>query len=240
MQLTKAPKQYYSEIHQDKQISFSFVNRKADVLTEMFSPILCRDFLNDVLISEYTKKKCNIYNFSYNPEKQQIDRDKLRLLLYVNKKDYKNIENNISIIRAIEKENKLTLTKLYKVEEDIYLLEANKYWLKSTFLLSFYTLMIRVMSYKFDNIEYFVEEMKEINTNEGRYIKDIYPNLNKFLDSFKKVFKGKPHVVGYDMEAENMYFYHDYNGITSLLGKSLDNFKKVADNKYRKAILSHG
>lgn len=235
MNFFKAKEKHYEEIYQNKQIKFSFVNKKGDDYHEIFSPVLCRDFLNDVLVAEETGEEFSIYKFKYDPTVSKIDRDKLRMAVYINKADFNNVVKNLHILNEIESKNKLKPTKFYGLEEGIFLLEADKFWLKSTFLLSFYTLMIRVLSYELkDN---WIASITSVWTNESKYVNAIKDNLPVFLSSFKKVFKGKlKSVHGYDKLSHRDL--HNNTGIVSLLNKDLVNINYIKNNIYRKAFLN--
>lgn len=237
--LKKAPVKYYNEIFQKKKIGFSFCNKEGNVLKQMFHWVICRDFLSDALVAEEWKIKVNKYDFRYDPAKQQIDRDKTRLLLkFYNLEDVEYLLHNLFRLNNIERSNGLLRTTIKKVEEDTYLVEGSKMWLNSTFSLHLYTFLLKVMSYKYLDDWNWFEELKEEETNEGKYARQFIP---EFLDvvggHLKSLFKKSSTTHGYTKEYQNVTFIHDNGGALTLFRKEAENFVSTTTNEYYKRLV---
>src|SRR3989304_2837017 len=110
----------YFESVQKKHImmAFSNLNKEINTVTDVFFPVLCRDFFGDCLYAEATPCKTHIYGFSYDPEIKKIDRDKTRLTVEFPSKEVKEIFNsNLSILYSIENQNKLMETHVEEIDE---------------------------------------------------------------------------------------------------------------------------
>lgn len=231
----------YNEIPQNVDIRFSFVKKlDDDVYEELFYPVRCRDFLNDVLVAEEQKKEIDVYDFTYDPMVQKIDRDKTRIAMYYGDENKKVIEKNLAILNEIEEQNNLEKTTLTLFEgKNVFLVEGDKFWIRATALISFYSYILRILSYKIKG--HWVDSMLNsfIGSNDGKYIHSIYKNLPIFLAKFKEVFsKELPSVTGYEVNEEDYYKLHNNSGIVSILKPDLYNIIYIRNNFFRKAILN--
>lgn len=232
--LKKAAKKDYIEIGQQKKVLFSFCNKKGNVLKQLFSPVLCRDFLSDVLVAEEWNKKVSRYAFVYNPARTKIDRDKTRLLLTINDEDKNNLINNLDILHEIEHNNKLIRTEITHVDDNTLLVEGSKVWLNSTFSLHLYTFLLKAISYEYEHNWF--EELKDKETNEANYARSLTPSFLKIINSnIKSIFRKGTTVHGYN-ESPSLTFLHDNGGVVTLFGKGVGNVYKVANNEYYKRL----
>ena len=234
LKLIRAKKKEYSEIAQQKKVLFSFVNRKKEELHEMFYPVNCRDFLNDVLVAEESKEKVAIYGFRYNPHEQVLDRKATRFLITCDAEDRDTIIDNIGLLWDIEKTNNIKRTIFYGVEGELYI-EASPIWLQSTFGISLYTFLIKALAYQYNDYNTWIEELAKQDTNEGKYVS---PNVKEFkllLLNIKKVILHKKTVSGYSKDYGYRYI-HNNSGLVTLLEPSKKNLKDIAENPYRKVM----
>lgn len=209
-----------AEIDQDLLIRMAYIHKESDgTYTQLHDDVKCRDFLGDVLYSEQINKPVSIYGFKWDPKKQKIDRDSLRLVLNFvgNIKTLQQFTKNINLVRTIEKQHKLKLTRLYKTQHpDKLILEASTFWLKSTFNMSFYTYLLKCMGYSYTNLDNWFTEIKQFSNNESSYAKqvtNVWPFYVKYL---KKINNRLPSVIG-DKYTENtsISFVHNSTGFVS-------------------------
>jgi len=243
MKFIPASKRNYSEIYQQKHITFSFCNKtkegKEIVLTQMFHWVQCRDFLSDVLFAEETKEKIDKYSFIYDPAKQKIDRDKTRLLVkFKFDKDVKNFLTNIHILHDIEASNRYGLTKFTLVKNKIFLIEGSKMWQNTTFSLSLYTFLLKVLGYEFEKASAFsvvnwLKEIKEKATNEGQYARQFISEFEEILYTKLKQLFSKPTTVhGYEPNYSYVTYVHDNGGVLSLFKTSAAMYDSINNNIY--------
>lgn len=141
-------------------VGFAFAKKEDDVYTTVQPISPCKDYLNDTVYGEYSKKTVNAYGLSYKPT-GLFEEEKAYLVAKVvgfnnNVKEYpgnklkedselflnnaKNIEKLLNYI-----EDKLKIAKtIVKVVDDKLLFESDKYWASQTYLISLYSLLIRM------------------------------------------------------------------------------------------------
>ena len=184
-------------------VGFTILNKKGSKFETYLPFTACRDYLNDFAYVESTKKeigeiygynhkllncfdKKNIVYFSVKPLHYKSGNkyekfDELQKTLINN---YKNLELFLNII-----EDKLRIKIQTKIEldEDTLIIKCSKFWVKSTPLISVYTLLIRC---------YFNVDITEIKP-----IIDILKDNNPFInaDSMMK----KPCIDFYELYLDN-------------------------------------
>lgn len=237
MKIVYANKRDYAEIHQHHSIKMSFCNLKDGEYTQMFYGADCRDFFSDVLYAEQTGERINKYEFTYDPAKQFIDKDKVRLLLQFKEKEHKeNFIVNLGILRSIEKENKIIKTKVIHVEDkEELIIEGSSFWLRSTFSLHTYTYLLKCMSYEYEDKEKWMESLVLEETNEGKYLKDIsVKRFKTLLANLNKVFAKYKTVHGYREEVD-VSLVHNFGGVKTLCSPIMKwTTEKVRDNVFVK------
>jgi len=134
----------YCENGQSVSVRMAFCNKQEDeTYVQMFLPVICRDYFSDILHSEFHQIKVNdIFGFSYDPAKQKIDRDKVRLSLQCESEtQFNNIKANVlPLLNPIEDMNGFTRSELYFPEDSkVMIMEGDPKWLASTYLLAAYT-----------------------------------------------------------------------------------------------------
>ena len=163
-------------------IGFTFLELEKEGFKPLFPFTCCRDYLNDFTYIENTQKSLKaIHGFTHN----HCDylKGKRTFFMGVKALDYNtksrtwgpleearkillsNIENLIKNINVIEKEFSLARRTKYRIIEDTIVLEVPMFWIKSTPLISLYTLIIRCMF-----------------NYEGEYDKVKYLNHTTFID----------------------------------------------------------
>lgn len=195
-------------------VGFTILNKKGSKFETFLPFTACRDYLNDFAYVESTKKEIGqIYGYDHkllncfdnknivyfgvntlhNNNGGKYDKfDKLQNVLINN---YKNLE---LFLNSIEDDLNIKVKTSIELDEDTLIIRCSKFWVKSTPLISVYTLLIRC---------YFnVEEL------ENRHIKDILKNNNPFInaDSMMK----KPCIDFYELYLDNKdkFINPDYQG----------------------------
>ena len=194
-------------------VGFTILNKKGSKFETYLPFTACRDYLNDFAYVESTKKEIGeIYGYNhkllncfdnknvvyfgvntlhYKKGKNYDKFDELQNILINN---YKNLE---LFLNRIEDNLGVKIKTSIELDEDTLIIKCSKFWVKSTPLISVYTLLIRC---------YF-----NIKTNDKPIIdilKDNIPFIN--ADSMMK----KPCIDFYEMYLNNKskFINPDYNG----------------------------
>lgn len=189
-------------------IGFAFVkNTEKDVFETVMPISPCKDYLNDVVFSEMTGKPCSAYGFKYAKTDcfkksraylvakicHHLDGNKYKQYDFELEalKNYHNLTKFLNIFE--EKLGLKTLTQTTMLEDDTLLFSVPIYWCKSTWLISMYSLLIRVGRwYKEDEdpIDYLVAFKVMM---DDKYLLDTaFKNIKTVLEKKKivQVFDG--------------------------------------------------
>jgi hypothetical protein len=197
------------EAYQQTEFKFSFVGlpNKDGVSKQCHPWAKCRDFLPDAVRATIINKTFSIYGFSFNPnDNPALDLDTMRMLVY--KSDLKSADKvefedkmffGINLLNHYEKIMKINLSVLYRTEKDynnkpVYLFIGNGEWMRSPFLISLYTLLIRLGDKKIvfkDNQELMDKykilitkhESGKIYDNDIGYLKSMWDVLHIMLEN---------------------------------------------------------
>lgn len=194
-------------------VGFTILNKKDSKFETCLPFTACRDYLNDFAYVESTKKEIGEI-YGYNHKLLNCFDNKNVVYFGVNTLHYKNGDiynkfdelQNILInnyknfelfLNRIETNLGITIKTSIELDEDTLIIKCSKFWIKSTPLISVYTLLIRC---------YF-----NIETNDKSIIdilKDNMPFIND--DSMMK----KPCIDFYEMYLNNKdkFINPDYNG----------------------------
>lgn len=195
-------------------VGFTILNKIGSKFETYLPFTACRDYLNDFAYVESTKKEIGqIYGYNHkllncfdnknivyfgvkalNYNKDSGNYDKLKELqnLLINK--YENLQ---IFLNKIEIDLNIKVKSTIELDEDTLIIKCSKFWVKSTPLISVYTLLIRC---------YF-----NIETND-KSITDILKNNIPFInaDSMMK----KPCIDFYELYMDNKdkFINPDYKG----------------------------
>lgn len=134
-------------------LEFAMLSNNYDQLNQL---VWCKDFMQDIIWSYINNQAIEIYGFQYNPLISPAPSLKRLRLLITNYKDAdfgnKVINNALPLIHSVEDRLKMSRTVLERCKttpatykkSGVWILKASKRWLKSTPMLSFYTLLVRV------------------------------------------------------------------------------------------------
>lgn len=230
-----------SEIYQKTGIIFAFVNNNSEMCHAW---VKCRDFLHDAVKCQLTNTGCNIYGFSFAPDKNpNIDTKKMRMLVSKHNigKEEKSKEEfkkkmvaALKLVNHFEKYAKVSLTKLQEVDakgsnkDAVYLFTGPAMWLYSPFLVSMYTFLIRLgdKEITFDNAIDLKHKLKAVSEssvghdNDISYLKTLWNKLHWVIKNRNVLFlpdkeKGF-HDIYFSKVAGNISLFHNNCGILSL------------------------
>lgn len=194
-------------------VGFTILNKKGSKFETYLPFTACRDYLNDFAYVESTKKEIGeIYGYNhkllncfdnknivyfgvkalhYNNGGKYDKFDKLQNILINN---YKNLE---LFLNRIETNLGIIIKSSIELDEETLIIKCSKFWVKSTPLISVYTLLIRC---------YFNIDLTVFNATV-----DILKNNKPFIntDSMMK----KPCIDFYEMylNNKNKFINPDYN-----------------------------
>lgn len=194
-------------------VGFTILNKKGSKFETYLPFTACRDYLNDFAYVESTKKEIgSIYGYNHkllncfdnknivyfgintlhNNNGGKYDKfDECQKILINN---YKNLQ---LFLNTIETDLGIKIKTSIELDEETLIIKCSKFWVKSTPLISVYTLLIRC---------YFNTDL------EGNSIVDILKNNKPFIndDSMMK----KPCIDFYEMYLNNKskFINPDYNG----------------------------
>lgn len=228
-------KQYLCEIGQVTGIQYAFLSSKADGYKQCHTWVKCRDFLHDALRSRITGKEERIFGFSYDPTNSPlVDLDNMRILVRrqnpSSKKDFsentwKVIDSALAILHCVEKHGEMDLSNLYRVadNEDVYIFEGDSDWMESTFMISLYTLLIRLGGKKiiFEDKKGLDSVLKKLYESTSgvdhdlNYLKVVQPFIHAIVKNRKKL-----KYVGENgkrfLEDQSVSLFHNYTGVVAL------------------------
>lgn len=210
----------------EKGLEFSFAEKKDKNTFELISPLTtCKDFLNDTLHAEVKKIKETFIKYSlvsyykgfleeeppYIAIRWRGGYDEKLGKIEINKD---NINNSLLFINKYEELLNLEKSTLEGNDEDIYLFKLNKFWIKTTYRLSFVTLAMRIgLFYNNTDIEDYLDNtyFPYDDNDMSKYLKlEVFSLLNKasYYDGLDvKMTPGAIHSVGivylYDKNIKN-------------------------------------
>lgn len=196
-------------------MGFAFCTVKDDVVTTTMALTACKDFLNDQIWSDKTGKPYKIYGLSTEPLglfDGPVSHMVIGILPYNKGGAYHKMEADVAqlsgnyhklqaFINNIESLLKLEeLTSITPIEENRYLVTFPSFWTNATYLISLYTLLLRVGMYCGDEdaLSYLATYNKSID--DKVYVDKSLPKLKAMIggnipeQDFSKL--SSPHSVG--------------------------------------------
>jgi len=223
-----------SEIYQSVSIEFAFAKIEEEekkTVRQLHPFIKCRDFLGDALYATIHNAPFGVYGFSFDGTKEKVDRSKMTLLIRYSNKEA--ITNHLPTMNELEKAVKWKRTKLTDLKHSTskghyFLAVSSGCWMRSTSLISLYTLLWRLAAKKRkdkETLKDFLTRCSSVGDNDGRYLNSVFANAKKLgskdplltiMRRSKKIFtdccKKYP--------SDEKYGIHDNNGIVSLFKKA--------------------
>ena len=198
----------FAEIFQNHQIQFAFVKETPTEYIQQHGKVNCRDFLADVLHAEDTMKKFSIYSFTWNPKKEQIDRNATKLVVYFDKPEQlQELKKNLHVLHNWETHWKLRKTKILTVDKKTAIIIGSRFYLRKGFAISLYTYLLKAYSLSGD--------FENLTGNELEYYERCGTNLQKLLYNFRKLLAYKTNVSGVDQSSSSDGI-HNYAGFVAV------------------------
>jgi hypothetical protein len=229
------------EIAQTVGLQYSFLSPK----NEQCHPwIKCRDFLHDAYRGYMTDKKEGIYGFRYDPAvNPPLDMEKMHMLVRLNnysgaygapKKEESEpskeisdiVKHALSIIHCIEKYGGIKpLSVVHQTTENkgVYVFEGARDWMESTFMVSLYTLLIRLgaKKVKFEDkkeLDFKLEELYKPGKaldNDLKYFKSAHPFINNIVKK-RELLRYINEDGEHFMKDANIGLFHNNTGVVAL------------------------
>ncbi|MEA3296185.1 MAG: hypothetical protein U9Q27_03555 [Patescibacteria group bacterium] len=230
------------EAYQQTEFKFSFASspNKNKIFKQCHPWVKCRDFLPDAVRATITNKSFSIYGFSFDPiTNPALDLNFMHMLVYksnLKSKDVNRFENKmffgINLLNHYEEIMKINPSILYRTKEDynskpVYLFIGNGEWMKSPFLISLYTFLIRlgdkeiVFKNNKDLMDKYAILIKEyefgkIYDNDIGYLKSMWNILHLILKNKEILtYNNTTNSIFTDSSINNDSF-HNMTGIKSL------------------------
>lgn len=236
-----------NEIYQSTGIMFAFVSSPLNGLCQCHEWVKCRDFLPDAAKSQVTNKKCSIYGFTFDPAKNPIvDLNKMRMMvtkifskdtnIFEKIPEFKQkIKSSLKLLNHFESIAGVTKSKITKVDptgqdtyKSIFLFTGSVMWMRSPFLISIYSFLIRLGDKEFqfiNNAELKTEFKKlagyhasgKINDNDASYLSNSWDKLDLIIKNRSKLFPIKNKVHDIYWKDYNISQFHNRTGLDSLV-----------------------
>lgn len=198
----------FAEIFQSREIKFAFVTETDTTYTQQHGKVLCRDFLADVLHAEDQKKAFSIYNFKWNPEKEHIDRDATKLVMFFETPEQlKELKKNIHILNNLEISWTLRKTRILTVNEKTAIIIGSRFYLRKGFAISLYSYLLKSYSLAAD--------FNDLTSNELSYYQTCGESFQKLLKNFRQVLAYKTNVSGVNTKYSDSII-HNYAGFVAV------------------------
>lgn len=138
-----------AEIFQAVEVKLAFLNKVGREYTQAHATVQCRDFLGDCIWAESVGKRAFIYSFEFDPTKQHLDKDKVRLSLkFPDENTYNLFHTNFKSVQYKDSLAGVAISKLYKTNQPLTIIvEASKYWQSAQWKISLYTYYLKLACY---------------------------------------------------------------------------------------------
>ena len=242
------------EIYQKTGIMFAFVSSIEDGLEMCHQWVKCKDFLADAVRTQLTGNKFNIYGFHFSIDKNPpVDLNVTRIAVSTEILDdlvgfEQKMISALKLINHFEDYMGVPLSRLDKVDitgsskKAIYLFTGPQEWIKSPFLISMYSFLIRLgdKNFNFSTIEELKKQFEilvnensdtltgayiPIEDNDTNYLATIGAHIHNVLNNRNKLFningKNTFHPIYFENLSENQF--HNNMGILSLLNTTTSN-----------------
>ena len=203
----------------DFGVGFTILNKKGSKFETYLPFTACRDYLNDFAYVESTKKEIGkIYGYNHKllncfdnknivyfgvktlHRNNQGKYDKFDELQNILINNYKNLQ---IFLNRIETDLNIKIKTRIELDEDTLIIKCSKFWVKSTPLISVYTLLIRC----YFNIEKIDKPFIDILKNNVPFINADSMMKKPCIDFYELYLKNKskfinPNYNGYDLVKE--------------------------------------
>lgn len=226
-----------TELYQNTGMVFAFVTSPKNGGKACHEWVTCRDFLHDVIRSQITSRACSIYGFKYDPQKNpNADINKMRMLVSKHglSKDevgsFKaKMKASLALLNHFEVYAGVSLSTLKAVnpensgEAAVFMFTGSSMWIKSPFLVSMYTFLIRLgdKKIKFKDAEDLKKKLKalhaiDLDDRDSKYLGDCWNKLHTIIKNRKMLFTPKNGALDIYHSSYSTNTFHNCGGIVSL------------------------
>lgn len=194
-------------------LGFAFLKKTDDETYETVMPISpCKDYLNDVLYTEYTGNSCTACGLNV-PKKMDIEDNGvfymvIKIVGYQKKlggngkykmmdcdfdSDVLQLRNNIvnvqKILNAVEDDMRIkhvvpTSTEIFVADDDMFVMKFDKFWCDQGYLISLYSLLTRIGMY-YDGTNHYEDFMLNFPKQaDAGMINAAYLKFKKILNGW--------------------------------------------------------
>lgn len=243
---------HYAEEYQVTGFHYAFVSSPKDGNRMCHWWVKCRDFLQDALRNQLTGRNDQIYGFAYRPKDDPpVDTETTRIMVKripkpasetLRKEFDEMMISGLKLINFYEKKYSFKpLSTITRVDHDDYpyLFVGPGVWSQGSVMISIYTFLIRLGYFKpaFTDEKSLMAAYDKIigngqQTNDTRYLRTVYKNLDPALVNIEKhlfVQKGKTKILFHD---SNMSSFHHHSGIVSL--SQFNTPESALNNEFKK------
>jgi hypothetical protein len=135
----KDPDARYAEVGQARPCTYSFAFVKGGVVFPQHLQVKCRDFLNDTLVWDEEKSTGRIWGYTFAGPY-----DKENTTLYMESAEF--LPQHLPLLNEYEKKLGISLTTAQKCDKGL-LIVGDKWWQSTTIHLSWYTQVLRHLTY---------------------------------------------------------------------------------------------
>jgi hypothetical protein len=205
-------KQHYDEVPQFAKCKFAYCLPIGDEIHVQHAPVKCRDFLCDTLswlsgeIDLDDEENSEVYGYNF---KAPIDPNYLVLGVF----ESGNLEKNLGVVQELERSMGIKPTEIFHKEGKSLVVLADNFWKSATVHLSWYTQVLRVLTYAKD-VDSF-SDLKDWLHNEE--IDDV-----RAFDAFFKmpeVLKNLKVIKVCSAAANDIETIHNYSGWQSVVSE---------------------
>lgn len=208
------PEATYHEVAQKRPCLFSFAKVDGNIVYPLHKPVKCRDYLGDFLVwSTHPQLAGVVYGFDVYDE--SYDFSKAVFLMY----NAEELHKNIKFLNEYETKIGVPLTKIVGVKggKGKVVVFPDKWWMTNTLHLSWYTQMLRHLTYTLTSLTSNIEEQMIKIFYSSAYKNEHkiqFFNLPKLL---KKLQFSQVSSIATTHLKNNMSSTHNANGFYSLL-----------------------
>ena len=261
MNLITKPSKGYCQVAQYSSTTFTFATHTEDTITELFYPVMCRDFLNECVYNIVTNSNCEEIYYFKAPQQKEFDLNFVNLVIHGKAEELSSIKACIHRLNVVEQNagfKYCTTCFEYEHKGEPYLhILGPKEWQQHPWMISLYTFLLRLYSYpvvsqtswtEYSDLLKVLPQRKPDSWNdsykEHSYLTRISSyngSLNVLLDNLRGVLDAadpKVDISGYleDRNAGIGYpiqigFKHNYTGFLSVLFSN-NSYKNVFKERF--------
>ena len=208
-----------AEIYQSMAMQQALVKKVGPAEFERITAyVKCRDFLVDSYSFSLAKKDFGIYGFSFPSATLSPDWDAARLLLrFPNKEAEEQFGLHLPLLHKIEKQNGFGITKVIPAGKLEVICEGDARWLVSCLSFSLYSLLLRILCYKFSASGDWLTTFSEQEASDAKYVKSIpLKTRNRILADLSLL--KMEEWCGLDPKKHSVSSVHHNSGLISVCG----------------------